>query len=113
MAVLVAGFETTATTSSYIFWCLAKYAKLQEEVRADIERHGIESRRLDMFIKEVMRMYPALPNFVIRSPSEDTKVAGYRVNRGVPVYLSVQTVHYDETIWQDPHRFDPSRFAEG
>lgn len=113
MAVLIAGFETTATTSSYILWCLAKHVEYQVKLKADIIRNGIESKYMDMFIKEVMRMYPALPNFVIRTPHEDTKVGKYTIKSGMSVYLSVNTVHYDETIWPDPHRFDPERFAEG
>lgn len=113
MAVLIAGFETTATTSSYILWCLAKHSECQARLKEDVLSYGLESKYLDMFIKEVMRMYPALPNFVIRTPHEDTKIGGRPIKRGMSVYLSVHTVHYDESIWPEPHRFDPERFAEG
>lgn len=75
--------------------------------------HDIRSPYLDMFIKEVMRMYPPLTNFVVRTPIEDAVVAGRRIPRGMSVYLGVHTVHYDETIWPQPDKFDPERFAEG
>lgn len=113
MAIVMAGFETTATTSTYVLWCIAKHKLLAVRLRSDILSYGIESKYLDMFIKEVMRMYPALPNFVIRTPNEDTKLAGYTIKRGMSVYMSVNTVHYDPTIWKDPYRFDPDRFSEG
>lgn len=112
-ATIVAGFETTATTSSYILWCVARHPALKAKLLADVRAHGIHSRYLDMFIKETMRMYPALANFVIRSPKEDTMVSGRLIGRGMSVYLDMITVHYDETIYPDPHKFDPERFAEG
>lgn len=113
MAIVMAGFETTATTSSYVLWCIAKHKSLASRLRTDILSYGVESKYLDMFIKEVMRMYPALPNFVIRTPNEDIKLAGYNVKRGMSVYMSVNTVHYDPSIWDEPNRFDPDRFSEG
>lgn len=112
-ATIVAGFETTATTASYILWCVARHSALKERLLDDILREGIYSRYLDMFIKEVMRMYPALANFIIRSPKEEALVAGRLIERGMSVYLGVNTIHYDETIYPDPYKFDPERFAEG
>lgn len=113
MAVLVAGFDTTATTSTYVLWCIAKHEHCKRRLRSDILSYGVGSKYLDMFIKEVMRMYPALPNFVIRTPHEDTKVSGYTIKRGMSVYMSVNSIHHDDSIWPDPYRFDPERFAEG
>lgn len=112
-AVLVAGFETTATTSTYLLWCIAKHSDCSIKLRQDILNYGVESQYLDMFIKEVMRMYPALPNFVIRTPNEDTKVGAYTIKRGMSVYMSVNTIHHDPDIWEKPFCFDPERFAEG
>lgn len=110
VALLVAGFETTATTATYLLWCIARHARLQEELRADIGRAGIHSEYLDGFVKETMRMYPALPNFVIRTPEEDVVLAGHRIRRGTAVHMSVVAVHYDPAVWPDPHTFDPTRF---
>lgn len=112
-AILVAGFETTATTATYILWCIAKHQTCAAKLRSDILSYGVESKYLDMFIKEVMRMYPALPNFVIRTPHEDTNVKGFTIKRGMSVYMSVNSIHHDPTIWEDPFRFDPERFDEG
>lgn len=112
-AVMVAGFETTATTSTYVLWCIAKHDACASKLRQDIQNYGVESRYLDMFIKEVMRMYPALPNFVIRTPHEDIEIEGLTIKRGMSVYMSVNTIHHDPAIWEDPFRFDPERFAEG
>ena len=75
--------------------------------------YGIESEYLDMFIKEVMRMFPALPNFVIRTPHEDATLNGHTIKKGMSVYLSINSIHYDETLWPQPHKFDPERFAKG
>lgn len=112
-AILVAGFETTATTSAYVLWCIAKHDDCKEKLRKDLLNYGIESNYLDMFLKEVMRMYPALPNFVIRTPNEDIKLDGYTVKRGMSVYMSVNSMHYNESIWENPFKFNPERFEEG
>jgi len=113
MAILIAGYETTATTSTYILWCVARYDSCRERLRSDILNYGIESKYLDMFVKEAMRMYPALPNFVIRTAHEDTKLAGYEIKRGTSIHMSVNTIHYDESIWPNPNVFQPERFAGG
>ena len=83
---------------------------MQEKLRADIRAFGVESSYLDMFVKETMRMFPALPNFVVRTAGEDTVLAGQRIKRGTSVYMSVVAVHYDASIWPDPHTFKPERF---
>lgn len=110
---MVAGFETTASTLSYILWCIARHPELKARLLADILEAGAHSRYLDMFIKEVMRMYPAVANFVIRSPKRDTLIAGRPIKRGMSVYLGMSSVHYDAAIYPKPHKFDPERFAEG
>lgn len=112
-SAVFAGFETTATSASYLIWCMAKHVECQSALRASVQKHGMQSEYLDMFIKEVMRMFPALPNFVIRTPNADTQVGGVRVKRGTPVYMSVQAVHYDSRLWPEPHLFKPERFAQG
>ena len=113
LALCVAGFETTAATSTYVLWCIAKYTQCKEKLRFEVMNYGLESEYLDMFIKEVMRMFPALPNFVMRTPDQDTTLQGYVIKKGMTVYLSINAIHYDETIWPDPYRFDPERFAKG
>lgn len=111
--MLVAGFETTATTATYMTWCMAKFPDLQTKLRSSILESGIQSDYLDMFVKETMRMFPALPNFVTRTPYEDTTLAGYEIKKGTHVHMSVIAVHYDPEIWPDPYKFDPERFARG
>lgn len=113
MALVIAGFETTATTSTYLLWCIAKHESERKKLEADVERDGIHSKYLDQFIKEVMRMFPALPNFVARRPSCDTRVSGWTIKRDTTVFMSVNTVHYDASVWHEPHKFSPDRFADG
>ncbi|KAG9509369.1 Cytochrome protein, partial [Fragariocoptes setiger] len=113
IAVLVAGFETTAATSTYITWLLARHDDVQRRLRDDIRRHGVHSQYLDQVIKETMRLYPALPNFVVRTPDRDVNINGVELERGCSVYLSLASLHYDEHHWPEPYKFDPERFAPG
>lgn len=85
---------------------------MQEKLRNDIVKNGMQSDYLDGFVKETMRMFPALPNFVARMPDEDTVLAGCNIKRNTIVFMSVIAVHYDPKVWPDPHKFDPNRFIK-
>ena len=67
---MLAGYETTSTTLSYCTYVLAKHPeeqqKLYDEISSvfNIENNAIDADNvkkldyLDMFIKEVLRIYP-------------------------------------------------------
>nr|QEV83812.1 cytochrome P450 [Brachionus rotundiformis] len=123
---LLAGFETTSSALNYSFFILANHpeevAKLQQELDSFFEDEQNmtinfdninQLEYLDMFVKEVLRMFPISSNTVNRRCMFPTEVGGLRIPAGVSVTVDVLSIHYDDEIWGpvDPEMFYPLRFA--
>jgi cytochrome P450 len=88
---LVAGYETTSTVLAYSTYILAlnphEQKKLQEEIdrlpSADIN----EMKQLDLFVKEILRMYPIPISFVNRQCLNDTIVCNYHISKGIMTFV--------------------------
>jgi len=111
-ALLVAGYDTTSTTLSYVFWCLAKYPKVQEKLREELKIYGSESEYLEQVLNEVMRLYPTVISFASRKASTTIEIDGITIAQGTRVIYNPWLVHRDPTIWQNPLEFNPDRFNE-
>lgn len=117
---LVAGHETMATALAWTFWLLAKDQATQERLRAEIEtavgERAIGPEDIDRLtltrqtLQESMRLFP--PAFGIgRAPREDITIGPHKVRGGELVIVATWCVHRHEKLWEDPHGFDPDRFA--
>ncbi|KAF7375601.1 Cytochrome P450 [Mycena sanguinolenta] len=133
--VLVAGQETTTNTISFGLFELAKHPDFQNKLRAEIYSAlgnnttlAYESMPLlNAFIREILRLYPAVPlsDCIVL---EDTVIPlGESVmsSRGKPI--NQIPVRKDEIVtmafaayqrlpsrWgKDPHLFNPSRWLDG
>eukprot|EP00039_Didymoeca_costata_P023514 m.7360 g.7360 ORF g.7360 m.7360 type:complete len:471 (-) comp3703_c0_seq1:99-1511(-) len=106
-----AAFDTGATSLAWTMYLFAKYPEFQEQLRDEaneVLREGYELqladvKRLqfaDMFVKESLRMYPPVP------------VYG-RVHDGVQVDMAIYAQHYNPTLFPEPEKFNPQRFADG
>lgn len=62
------------------------------------------------FVQEVRRFYPFFP-FVAARVSEDFEHRGYRFRRGTRTLLDLYGTNRDRRHWEEPHRFEPARFA--
>lgn len=112
-ALLFAGYDTTSTTLVYIFWVLGKHPKIQDKLRAELMAHGTESEYLEQVIKETMRLYPTVLNFVTRMATENVTVDNLTVPKGTRVIFHAWLMHRDPTLWPEPEKFDPERFRRG
>lgn len=93
--VLAAGFETTSTALAYCTYCLASYQDIQEKLYQELVEHwcpdatntyDIISSKLtymDLFVREVLRMYPPVPQVVQRQCIENAHVAGHDIRKGL------------------------------
>jgi cytochrome P450 len=61
-------------------------------------------------LKEAMRLYPAVP-FVSRVATRQTVIGGETVPAGAMIMMSIYAIHRHRQLWNDPDRFDPTRFA--
>ncbi|KAJ7206615.1 cytochrome P450 [Mycena pura] len=134
----VAGQDTTAKTLAFGLIELAKNPQFQESLRAEIHAalqvgtvHGNISYDsmplLNAFIKESLRMYPALP-IADRMASEDVviplsqsvattngkRVTQIHIRKGELVTLALASYQRIESRWgADADKFRPSRWLDG
>lgn len=124
---MIAGYETTSTALSYVSYILATHpeeqAKLQEHIDThfdtmnedDMPSYDTVSQMeyLDMFVREVLRMYPIAPLVVNRQSNEDFYIKEIgTIPAGTRIAVDMYSLHYDPDLWGpvDPHTFYPERF---
>ncbi|CAF0893443.1 unnamed protein product [Rotaria sp. Silwood1] len=118
---MIAGYKTTSTALTYCTYILATHSTIQEKLRAEIDeqqdKYGSDYDRvhnmiyLDLFIREVLRMFPIAPKAVSRECNETTTVCGYVIEKGSAIQPDVLSLHYDPDLWgsDDPNLFVPER----
>ncbi len=120
LTVLLAGHETTANALSFILWQLAAHENIQEELAAEAKR--VLNGRLpnaddypqlmfaEQIVAEGLRLYP--PVWVTsRMAGEAYEYRGVQIHTGTFLLAPQIVVHRDPRFWEDPLRFDPSRFT--
>jgi len=105
LTLLVAGYETTAAMLAWSFYLLAAHPQIQRAAR--------ETTYATQSIREALRLYPPTWLFVRIARSSDRLPSGAAIPAGAKIYLSQFVSHRQATIFADPERFDPSRFANG
>ena len=62
-------------------------------------------------VEESLRMFPAFAHFR-RTATCDTELAGQKIREGEKVVMWYVSSNRDETVYEDPHRFDVTRNPE-
>ncbi|XP_014368134.2 cytochrome P450 18a1 [Papilio machaon] len=63
-------------------------------------------------ILETLRMSSIVPLATTHSPTKDVNLNGYRIPAGSQVVPLINCVHMDPTLWEEPSKFNPSRFID-
>ena len=119
---MVAGFETTGSTLSFMAYVLAKYPEIQEKLLNEIDE-AVKTRGavplydfvntldyLDRVICEVLRLYT--PGFLVhRRCNETCTINGVTIPSGFDVFMPPYVLHRDPALWPNPEKFDPDRFS--
>lgn len=121
MIFLLAGHETTANALTWTLYLLALFPEWQERARAEIRRvaaNGSIGRDeieqldiLDEIFQEAMRLYPPAAT-LMRKTRKPVTLGGEELGRGATIVIPIYVLHRHRRIWQDPLRFDPSRFSK-
>nr|ATO58442.1 cytochrome P450 CYP337B1 allele 12 [Helicoverpa armigera] len=119
----VAGADTSANTMHYSLLELSNnpkiLAKLHEEIdkvfeggAGELTYNDIDKLQyLDQVINEAMRKYPPV-GVMQRLCTKDTVLpSGIPIAKGNTIMIPVFGLHRDEKYFDDPHVFDPDRFA--
>jgi thromboxane-A synthase len=125
---VIAGYETTSTALAYASYVLATHPNEQQKLQQHIDAHFDSETEhsmpsydtvsqmdyLDMFVREVLRMYPIAPIAITRQNSEDFQIKNFgTIPAGTSVAVDIYALHFDSDLWGpvDPHEFHPERFA--
>ena len=91
---MIAGYETTSTALASCTYILATQSVIQDKLRAEIDEQEWNDENdidcdvvmnmpyMDLFIKEVLRMYPITTTGMTRECNTSTVVCGHQIEKG-------------------------------
>jgi len=117
---LLAGYETSSNALAYTLYLLALNQDVQDKLYEEIKENFHEDKPLyeeiqklaylDCVLNESLRVYP--PAYVTARLIEKAyKIGNFRFPAGVVIQFPIYNIHHDEKIWENPGKFDPSRFS--
>ena len=122
VVVLLAGYETTATSLSFCTYELALnqdcQQKLYEEVMSTIDSKGEISYEslmrmpyLDAVLSEALRLHSPVTR-MSRVAVEDYKLGdtGVTIYKGQQIDIPIYAIHHDPDYYPNPYQFNPERF---
>jgi cytochrome P450 len=120
LTFLLAGHHTIAMTLTWTLYLLSRApeweARVLEEIRLVVPSGPVTGEHIGRLVtvqqvlKESMRLYPPLP-VMTRHTAKDVELAGEHIKAGTLIGLPIYVIHRHRKLWDDPDRFDPSRFA--
>lgn len=110
MAVLVAGYETTATELAWCIEALVHNPRVLRRLVEEIDAGGDEY--LTATVRETLRRRPVLINAQARRVVQPIGVGRHIYRPGCHLIASTYLVHHDPDIYPEPYEFRPERFLE-
>jgi enediyne biosynthesis protein E7 len=119
---LLAGHETTANALTWIFYLISQHPAVEQLLLEEITNvlAGKTPTLADIpqlaytksVIQESMRLYP--PIWIIeRRVIQQDVINSYTLPAGSAVVISPYALHRHPAFWQQPGKFDPTRFHAG
>ena len=117
--LMMAAHDTTTSTLTTLFYCLARNPDWQDRLRADAQALPTDHlpyadlaacERTEWVMKEALRLYPPLTS-IPRKAARDCTFGGFHIPKGTPVGISPIHTHHMPSIWTKPMDFDPERFS--
>jgi cytochrome P450 len=119
IALLFAGYDSTATALAVTLALLGDHPDAQQQVRRELGETLDGARPtptdleelpfLDAVVRESLRLYP--PQYALfREPVDPVTLGGHRVDPETTVVLSPWVCQRDTAHWEDPERFRPERW---
>jgi len=121
--IMGAGHETTATTTAAVLYCVSAHPEVARRVRDELSAVLGDARAptheqleelpyLRAVVKEVLRLYPAIPIFPREAMDADVLPSGDRVLAGDVVFMSSYALGRSPALWEDATTFNPDRFYD-
>ncbi len=122
ITIFMAGHETTAVTMTWIWYLLSQHPAEEAVLHEELERVlGERTPTVEdlpqltytrMVIEEAMRVYPPAPGITIREAREADEICGFKVKPGAQIMIAPWILHRHRSLWDEPERFDPTRFSK-
>ncbi|KAF5889820.1 cytochrome P450 3A30-like [Clarias magur] len=122
MIFIFAGYETSSSTLSFLFYILASnpdtVKKLHKEIdatfpkKADVDYDGVMNMDyLDAVLNESLRLYPVALRLE-RVCKKTVEINGQVIPKDSVVMVPIYALHRDPEYWPDPEAFKPERFTK-
>ncbi|HEY1721002.1 MAG TPA: cytochrome P450 [Magnetospirillaceae bacterium] len=122
MTIFLAGHETTSNALTWTWYLLAQHPDVAARLEAEVDQ-ALQGRvpayedlaklpYARMVVEEAIRLYPPAHS-ISRTALHDDILGRTRIPAGSMITISPHTTHRNPTLWPDPERFDPERFAPG
>ncbi|XDV17065.1 hypothetical protein PO909_016511 [Leuciscus waleckii] len=123
MIFIFAGYETSSSTLSFLFYNLATnpeaMKKLQEEIdetfpnKAPVDYEAVMNMDyLDAALNESLRLFPVAARLE-RVCKKTVEINGVIIPKDMVVMIPTFALHRDPDYWSDPESFKPERFTKG
>ncbi len=119
LIIFVAGHETTANALSWTLYLLDKHPDISDKLITESNKVKLEGdityqdvAKMDynrQILSEAMRLYP--PAWITdRVALEDDEFNGIKITKGDVIGLYIYGAHHSNKLWDEPDKFNPSRF---
>ncbi|MGH6988871.1 MAG: cytochrome P450 [Stellaceae bacterium] len=121
VTIFMAGHETTSLALTWTWYLLSQHPAEEAKLHAELDRvlGGRTPQAEDipnlpyarMVIDEAIRLYPPAHTLAREAVKAD-EILGHHIPAGAVIYLVPWLIHRNQTLWNDPDRFDPERFSK-
>ena len=120
--MVVAAFDTSATSIEWAFSELLRNPKVMKKLQEELERvigmdQMVEEKDLekleylDMVVKESFRLHPVAPLLVPHESMEDITIEGYHIPKKSRIIVNTWAIGRDPNVWSgNVEEFYPERF---
>ncbi|KAF8370580.1 hypothetical protein PRIPAC_77009, partial [Pristionchus pacificus] len=124
LVFLLAGFDTTSNSLSYLTHFLANHEDVQKKLIDEVDSFLVENELLELerlsdlkymeaVIKESLRHYPLGSVVVTRECTTACEIRGFKFEVGDTIATDTWSMHMDKTVWgEDAEEFRPERWLE-
>ncbi|XP_035694363.1 cytochrome P450 2C15-like [Branchiostoma floridae] len=121
--LFVGGTESTSDALRWASLLMMVNPDIQQKVQEEIDSvlgpdqppsmaHRPQLPYTQAVLAEVFRFSCIVPLIVPHTTTEDTTLNGYHIPRQTIVIPNLWSVHYDEKLFPNPYKFDPTRFLD-
>ncbi|XP_019614789.1 PREDICTED: cytochrome P450 2C15-like [Branchiostoma belcheri] len=122
--LFIGGTESTSTALRWVSLLMMANPDIQRKVQEEIDSvlgpdqpptmsHRAQLPYTQAVLTEVFRFACIVAVIVPHTTTQDTNLNGYHIPNQTMVLPNLWSVHYDEKLFPDPYKFDPTRFLDG